>query len=89
MEKRATEHGKEELADIYLNAGIITNKAKYLLQVIEALDIQEDKDDQAVLISFMYRNPNYIVLDYDQSMFGNNRWALGDEEGCMFDIPAQ
>ena len=73
MEKRAAEHGKKELADIYLNAGLIAGKAKDLFRMIKALDIKEDKDDQAVLISFMYRNPNYIVLDYDQSMFGNNR----------------
>ena len=89
MEKRAAEHGKEELADIYLNAGLIAGKAKDLLRVIKALDIKEDEDDQAVLTAFMYRNPNSIVLDYDQSIFGNNRWALGDEEGCMFDTPSQ
>ena len=85
MEERAVEHGKEEIADIYLNAGLIAGKAKDLLKVIKELNIEEDEDDQAVLTAFMYRNPKSIVLDYDQSMFGNNRWALGDEEGCMFD----
>ena len=37
----------------------------------------------------MYRNPQSIVLDYDQTMFGNNRWALGEEDGCMFELPQQ
>jgi len=86
MKEHATKHGKEKLADIYLNAGLIAGKAKDLLAVIEALDIQEDEDDQAVLTAFMYRNPHSIVLDYDQSMFGTNRWA-SDDESCMFDFP--
>eukprot|EP00581_Thalassiosira_minuscula_P028591 CAMPEP_0183755862 /NCGR_PEP_ID=MMETSP0739-20130205/4565_1 /TAXON_ID=385413 /ORGANISM="Thalassiosira miniscula, Strain CCMP1093" /LENGTH=1102 /DNA_ID=CAMNT_0025992861 /DNA_START=157 /DNA_END=3465 /DNA_ORIENTATION=+ len=88
MEERAVEQGKDEVADIYLNAGLIAGKAKDLLKVIKALDLEEDEDDQAVLTAFMYRNPKSIVLDYDQSMFGNNRWALGEEDGCMFDVPA-
>ena len=68
MEKRTIEHGKEELSDIYLNLGLIAGKANDLLKVIKALDIQEDKDDQAVLTSSTYRNPNSIVLNYDQSI---------------------
>ena len=89
METRASEHGKDEVADIYLNAGLIAGKAKDLLRVIKSLDIQEEEDDQAVLTAFMYRNPQSIVLDYDQTMFGNNRWALGEEDGCMFELPQQ
>ena len=89
METRASEHGKDEVADIYLNAGLIAGKAKDLLRIIKSLDIQEEEDDQAVLTAFMYRNPQSIVLDYDQTMFGNNRWALGEEEGCMFELPQQ
>jgi hypothetical protein len=89
METRASEHGKDEVADIYLNAGLIAGKAKDLLRIIKSLDIQEEEDDQAVLTAFMYRNPQSIVLDYDQTMFGNNRWALGEEDGCMFELPQQ
>ena len=88
MEQRADESGNDELADIYLNAGLIAGKAKDLITLIQDLDMQEDEDDQAVLTAFMYCNPGRIALDYEQSMFGNNRWAMGDEEGCMFDIPS-
>ena len=84
MEERSKEYIKDQVSDIYLNAGLLAGKAKDLLRVIQALDIHEEEDDQAVLTAYMYRNPNSIVLDYRQSMFGNNRWTLGVEDGCMF-----
>jgi len=90
MKKSAQKRGMTDLADVYLNAGLLAAKAKDLLKFIKTLDIRKEEDDQAVLTALMYRNPDSIVLDYEQSMFGNNRWALGDEKGCVFDaLPKQ
>ena len=86
MQDLANDRGKGEMKDIYLNAGLIAGKAHDLISIFEALNIREDEDDQAVLTDFMYRNPNLFALDYDQSMFGNNRWQLGTD-GCMFHFP--
>ena len=86
MEGRAKEHGKEEATDIYLNAGLIAGKAKDLLEVIQALDIHPEEDDQAVLTAYMYHKPNAVLLDYGQTIFGNNRWTLGVEGGCLFTL---
>mmetsp|Transcript_1411 Transcript_1411/g.3303 ORF Transcript_1411/g.3303 Transcript_1411/m.3303 type:complete len:683 (-) Transcript_1411:185-2233(-) len=87
MEQRAKEHGKESSPDIYLNAGLMAGRVKDLSSVIESLRLKEDEDDQAALTAFMYRNPNSIILDYGQDLFGTNRWAEGMEGGCMFDLP--
>jgi len=74
--------------DMYLNAGLMAGKVKNLLQVIEAASIGKDEDDQAVLTDFMYKNPDKIVLDYAQTMFGNNRGGLGGMEdgSCTFKL---
>ncbi|KAL7553064.1 hypothetical protein ACHAWF_016322 [Thalassiosira exigua] len=87
MKTHAINIGQGDMPDIYLNAGLIGGKAKDLLRTIRKLDINEDEDDQAVLTAFMYRHPGEIILDYKQSMFGNNRWVLGEKPGCMFDVP--
>jgi hypothetical protein len=45
------------------------------------------EDDQAVLTDFMYHNPEAIVLDYGQTLFGNNRGGIDDVtnvDTCMF-----
>ena len=74
------------LDDVYLNAGLIVGKAQDLLRLIISLDILEEEDDQAVLTDFMYRNPDAIILDYQQELFGNSRWSSGSD-GCVFDLP--
>jgi hypothetical protein len=83
-------NGERKYVDVYLNAGLIAGKAQDMLRVFNALDIREEEDDQAVLTAFMYHQPGTIVLDYEQIMFGNNRWALAMKgRGCMFDyLPA-
>jgi hypothetical protein len=77
------------LDDIYLNAGLIVGKAADLLRVLDAADILATEDDQAVLTDYMFRNPQDILLDYGQSMFGNNRGGLEGQESCMFQMQAQ
>jgi hypothetical protein len=82
-------YGADSIDDVYLNAGLIVGKAADLLRVIEAADIAATEDDQAVLTGYMYRNPKDIVLDYGQTLFGNNRAGVKDlsaSESCMFEI---
>lgn len=90
--ERRMGYGASSIDDVYLNAGLITGKVADLLRVLEAADILASEDDQAVLTDFMYRHPEAIVLDYGQTMFGNNRGGLedlkGTTESCMFKLPA-
>ena len=83
------EKGASVIDDIYLNAGLMVGWAADLLRVLEAADILGTEDDQAVLTDYMYRNPQDILLDYGQTMFGNNRGGLEGEESCMFQMQAQ
>ncbi len=62
MEEQARKKGKGSLSDVYLNAGLVAGKAKDLLSVIKAMDIDEKEDDQAVLTALFYKNPNSIML---------------------------
>ena len=98
MKSFAIEHSnkKETYDDIYLNAGLMAGTTKDLVRLIEKAQIGKDEDDQAVLTDFMYHYPNAIVLDYGQTMFGNNRggfinYALSYDENkdstCMFHLP--
>jgi hypothetical protein len=73
--------------DMYLNAGLIAGTAKNLIRIIQAAQIGNTEDDQAVLTDYMYRHRNEIVLDYKQTMFGNNRGGvegLSSEQRCAF-----
>jgi hypothetical protein len=88
-------NSNRDFDDVYLNAGLMAGTTKDLLRLIEQAQIGKDEDDQAVLTDFMYHNPNTIVLDYGQTMFGNNRGgfnndALSYDENkdstCMFHL---
>jgi hypothetical protein len=72
--------------DAYLNAGLIVGKPKDLLRVILSAQINDNEDDQAVWTDYMYHNPNDIVLDYQQQLFGNNRGGVANihDGGCVF-----
>jgi hypothetical protein len=73
--------------DMYLNAGLIAGTAKNLIRIIEAAQIGNEEDDQAVLTDYMYYHRNEIVLDYKQTMFGNNRGGvqgLTSAQKCAF-----
>lgn len=88
MKHVAIQRTNENYDDVYLNAGLMAGSARDLLRLIEQAVIGKDEDDQAVLTDFMYTHPESIVLDYGQTMFGNNRGGLlgGMEDGssCTF-----
>lgn len=95
MENLAKERSNinESYDDVYLNAGLMAGTVRDLLRLIEQAEIGKDEDDQAVLTDYMYHYPNAIVLDYGQTMFGNNRGGLNNdalsyqenkENTCMF-----
>ena len=69
--------------DVFPNAGLMMGLSTDVYKLIEKLSLYEFEDDQAVLTDFIYRFPDFIVLDYNQELFGNNRWTLG-QHGCMF-----
>ena len=86
MKDLAIQRSNENYDDVYLNAGLMAGTAGDLLHLIEQAGIGKDEDDQAVLTDFMYTRPGSIVLDYGQTMFGNNRGGIGGMEdgGCAF-----
>lgn len=76
-----------EYDDKYLNAGLIVGKVVDLIRTIESAQIDATEDDQAVLTDYMYHHPTSVLLDYAQTLFGNNR--LGNRKqknanGCIF-----
>jgi len=75
----------QEVGDVYLNAGLMAGYPKDLLNLLDVLDINPSEDDQAVLSGLMYAYPDLLVLDYGQTMFGNNQWTRGIEDGCVFE----
>ncbi len=87
MKDVAKARGAHNMDDKYLNAGLMTGTASNLLKVLVDAQIQVDEDDQAVLTDYFYRHPELFLLDYEQSMFGNNRGAFGGhsfEDACTF-----
>jgi hypothetical protein len=87
MKDLAIERTNQNYDDVYLNAGLMVGTAQDLMQLIDRAGIGNDEDDQAVLTDFMYHNPEAIVLDYGQTLFGNNRGGIDDVtnvDTCMF-----
>jgi hypothetical protein len=79
----------EAVDDMYLNAGLITGRAGDVLRILSALQINVEEDDQAVLTDYMYYHKGEIILDYGQTLFGNNRGGLGgiEDGSCVFVHP--
>lgn len=75
----------QEVGDVYLNAGLMAGYPQDLINLLNAIDIHPSEDDQAVLTGLMYANPEKLVLDYGQEMFGNGQWTRGVEDGCIFE----
>lgn len=84
MEGLAERRGYRATKYPYLNAGLMAGKARDLVRILEMLELEGDEDDQAVMTDMLYRNPASFVLDYDQKLFGNARWAMPDNRGCVF-----
>lgn len=84
MEGLAERRGYRATKYPYLNAGLMAGKARDLVRILELLELEGDEDDQAVMTDMLYRNPASFVLDYDQKLFGNARWAMPDNKGCVF-----
>lgn len=42
----AKQHSEDYRSDIYLNAGLVAGRARDLISLIEAIDIEEEEDDQ-------------------------------------------
>lgn len=80
----AKERGFSDTQFPYLNAGLQAGKAKNLLRLYEYINMQDHEDDQALLTEAMYRKPEWVMLDYGQKLFGNNRWNQGLENGCLY-----
>ena len=86
MQGLAQEHMDDKIYDdVYLNAGLMVGRVEDFILLLEAAAIDNEEDDQAVLTDYMYRNQDAVVLDYGQTMFGNNR--AGEEDSCMFKLP--
>jgi hypothetical protein len=80
--------GMMQYDDMYLNAGLVVGKVADLIRIIENIDIESTEDDQAVLTDYMYHHPTTVLLDYAQTLFGNNRRETdvwNKEDGCIFD----
>merc|ERR1712023_602688 len=87
MQRLAREQGAKTTKNVYPNTGIIVGKAKDILNAYSILDMKETEDDQALFTELMLKNPNLIVLDYEQQLIGNNAWTEG-MDGCIFDWDA-
>lgn len=69
----------------YLNAGMIVGRAKDIKRVYEYIQATPEEDDQALLSEVLFAKPDWQDLDYEQKLFGTNRWVAGVDEGCLYD----
>lgn len=54
------------------------------MRVYKYLKITETEDDQALITDLLHMKPEWLVLDYEQTLFGNNQWPRR-EKGCVYD----
>lgn len=73
MRELASKRSKSTSRHLYLDTSLIAGRAGDLVKLVEALDIQKDEDDRAVLTDYLYRNPDSILLDYKQQLLGESR----------------
>jgi len=76
----AEKRGHKDAPFPYLNAGILAGYAGDIVRVYEFLQAKPQEDDQALLSEAMYRRPDWIVVDYQQRLFGSN-----SQQGCQYD----
>lgn len=76
----AQKRGFKDASYPYLNAGILSGYAGDVVRVYEFLQAKPQEDDQALLSEAMYRRPDWLVIDYEQRLFGSN-----SQKGCQYD----
>ena len=59
-------------------------KASDLINLIESVDIKRDEDSRAVLTDYMHRNPDSILLDYQQQLLGESRKSKDNHKKDCF-----
>ncbi|KAL3911086.1 MAG: hypothetical protein SGARI_001813 [Bacillariaceae sp.] len=62
-----------------------------LLHLLDVLKLNGSEDDQTVLSALMLDKPDWIVLDYEQAMFGNSHNTNPENtmQGCNFEHGVQ
>jgi hypothetical protein len=86
MQESARDSGSDWL-HVYLNSGVLAGHKFDLLHLLDALKIEGNEDDQTVLTALARHKPDWIVLDYQQKMFGNNYISNPTNmmEGCNYE----
>ena len=69
---------------VFLNAGLFVGPPSNVLLLLDRVDIGHSEDDQAVMSGLLYHDPEALVLDYENELFGVAEWPKGLEEGCVF-----
>ena len=59
----------------FLNSGMIAGRAKTFQQIYPFGMTRYDEDDQNSMTNYWIKNPNDIVLDYDETVFSNSTWS--------------
>ena len=68
----------------FLNAGHFAGSASNILRLLDRVDIYQTEDDQAVMSGLLYHDPDALVLDYENELFGVAEWPKGLDVGCNF-----
>ncbi|KAI2501962.1 glycosyl transferase [Fragilaria crotonensis] len=69
---------------VFLNAGLFAGTAHNIKRLLVRVDIGQTEDDQAVMSGLLYHDPESLVLDYENELFGVAEWPRGLEHGCVF-----
>ena len=67
---------------VFLNAGLFAGSASNMLRLLDRVDIVQTEDNQAVMSGLLYHDPDALVFDYDNELFGVAEWPKGLEDGC-------
>lgn len=88
MKGLATKRSATTIKNVYLEASLIAGRATDLLAFVAATDIAKSEDDRAVLTDYMHHQPDRIVLDYEQRMFGKGFDGAKNtrNQACLFDV---
>jgi lipopolysaccharide biosynthesis glycosyltransferase len=73
MKDLAAKRTDPSTESVYLDSSLLTGRAGDLVKLISSIAIVGKEDDRAVLADFMYRNPDLLVLDYEQQLMGESR----------------